>query len=172
MCATASSPCTGAFCTRCTSRGFPRTSPLRSRRPASATCWVTTTPTATPRSMTPWSAWRRTFRCATCWSTGTATSVPWTATPRPPTDTPKRGFPKSPTRCCAISKRTPSTGTRTSTRAGRSPASCPHAFRTCSLTAPAASRSAWPRTSRPTTSPRSSTPASACWITPRRRWRT
>ena len=36
-----------------------------SARPSSATCWASTTRTATPRSTTRWCAWRRTSRCAT-----------------------------------------------------------------------------------------------------------
>ncbi len=47
----------------------------------------------------------------------------------------------------------------------RSPACCPAASRTCWSTAQPVSPSAWPPTSRPTTCARSSTPASACWIT-------
>ena len=40
------------------------------RDASSATCWASTTPTATWPSTTPWCAWRRTSPCATPWWTG------------------------------------------------------------------------------------------------------
>ena len=64
------------------------------------------------------------------------------------------------------------TVTPTSTRAGRSPGSCPAASPTCWSTAPAASPWAWPPTSRPTTCGRSLTPPSACWTTRTPPWTT
>ena len=57
-----------------------------------------------------------------------------------------------------IEKDTPWTGTPTLTRPGRSPRCSPPGSPTCWSMAPAASPWAWPPTSRPTTSPRSSTP--------------
>ena len=112
--------------------------------------------------MTRWCVWRRISPCAICSSTVTATSALSMATPRPPTDTPRRACRRSPTKCCAISTRTPLTGTRTLTRPAASRACCRAASRTCSSTAARASPSAWRRISRRTTSPRSSTPACAC----------
>ena len=78
--------------------------------------------------------------------------------PPPPTVTPRPGCPSSPTRCCGTLRRTPWTGTPTLTRPGRSPRCSPPGSPTCWSMAPAASPWAWPPTSRPTTSPRSSTP--------------
>ena len=47
----------------CTMPGSPRTSPTASRRAWSATSWVSSTRTATPRSTTPWCAWRSRSPC-------------------------------------------------------------------------------------------------------------
>ena len=68
-------------------------------------------------------------------------------------------FSRSPSRCCATSTPTPSTGCPTTTRRGASPGRCPAACRTCWSTARPASPSAWRPTSRRTTSARSSTPS-------------
>ena len=72
-----------------------------------------------------------------------------------PCGTPSAGWPRWPWRCCATSTRTPSTSGRTTTAARRSRSSCRPGSRTCSSTAPPASRSAWPPTSRRTTCARS-----------------
>ena len=61
----------------------------RSARRWSATCWASTTPTATLRSTTRSCAWSRTSRCAIRSSTGRATSAPSTATTPRPTATPR-----------------------------------------------------------------------------------
>ena len=90
-----------------------------------ATCWASTTRTATRRSTTRWSAWCRTSRCAIRWSTGRATSARWTATPRRPTGTPRPGSPASRWRCWRTSTRTPSTSSPTSTTGCRSRRCCP-----------------------------------------------
>ena len=54
---------------------FTPTPSSASARPSSATCWASTTRTATRRLTRRWCAWRRASRCATRWSTGTATSA-------------------------------------------------------------------------------------------------
>ena len=90
--------------------------------------WVTSTPTATAPSTTPWCAWPRTSPSAIRWSTATATSARSTATPPPPCATPSAGWPASPPRCCATSTQRPSTGRPTTTRAGKSRRSCPRRF--------------------------------------------
>ena len=69
--------------------------------------------------------------------------------------TPRRGWRPWPWRCSATSRPRPSTSSRTSTGTSRSRSSCPAGSRTCWSTAPAASPSAWPRTSRRTTWARS-----------------
>ena len=79
-------------------------------------------------STTPWSVWRRTSPCAIRSWTATATSAPSTATPRRPTVTPRPACPRSPTRCCGTSIRTPWTGTPTSTRARKEPRVLPCRF--------------------------------------------
>ena len=73
----------------------------------------------------------------------------------------RRAWRRSRARCCATSTPTPSTSARTTTGASRSRSSCRRASRTCSSTAPRASRSAWRRTSRRTTCARRSTPTIA-----------
>ena len=72
-----------------------------------------------------------------------------------------------PWRCCGTSTRTPSTSGRTTTAGPRSRRSCRRASRTCWSTAPRASRSAWPPTSRRTTCARSPRPCSGAWSTRR-----
>ena len=119
------------------------------------------------RSTTRWSVWRRIFPCATCSLTGTATSAPSTETLPRRIDTPRRACRSSATRCCATSIRTPSTGTRTSTSQEKSRVCCRPVFRTCWSTARRELLSAWRRIFRRTICARSSTPVSACWITPR-----
>ena len=76
---------------------------------------------------------------------------------RRPCATPRRASARSPSRCCATSTTTPSTGCPTTTRPGASPRCCRAACPTCWSTAPRASPSAWRPTSRRTTSARSST---------------
>ena len=108
------------------------------RPPAWATCWAGITPTATRPCTTPWCAWPRISPCAICWWTATATSAPWMAIPRRPTDTLRPGLPRSQAKCCGTSKRTPWTGTPTSTRAVRSPGCCPAGSPICWSTVPPA----------------------------------
>ena len=69
----------------------------------------------------------------------------------------------------ASSARRPSTSARTTTARGSSRSCCRRASRTCSSTAPPASRSAWRRTSRRTTSARWSTRCIALIDDPRAR---
>ena len=71
--------------------------------------------------------------------------------PRPPIDTPRRACRRSPTKCCATSTRTPSTGTRTLTKRAASRACSRAGSRTCWSMAAPALPSAWQRTSRRTT---------------------
>ena len=68
-----------------------------------------------------------------------------------------RGPPRPASRpsCCATSTPTRSTSAPTTTSPSASRWSCPRGSRTCSSTAPPASRSAWRPTSRPTTCARS-----------------
>ncbi len=72
MCATASSPCSGAFCMRWTAWAWATAAPRATRRPSPsrapawwAMCWAASTPTATSRPTTRWCAWRRTSASAT-----------------------------------------------------------------------------------------------------------
>ncbi len=127
----------------------------------SVRCWASTTPTATPPSTTRWCVWRRISPCATRWWTATVTSAPSMATAgslplhRSPHEQDGHGD------AWPTSKRTPSTGTPTSTRAEGAPACCPARFPNLLVNgSPAASPSAWPPTSRPTTWARSLTAAS------------
>ena len=85
-----------------------------------------------------------------------ATSAPWTAIRPPPTATPRPNSPPCPSRCSSNCVNAPwPCGPTTRTRA-RSRSSCRRSFPTCWSTAPPASRSAWPPTSRRTISARSS----------------
>ena len=79
----------------------------------------------------------------------------------PPCATPKCAWTSRPRICWRTSTRTPSISSRTTTARTWSRASCRRGSPTCSSTAPPASPSAWPPTSRRTISARSST----------RRWR-
>ena len=86
------------------------------RAPASsATSSVNTTPTATPRSMTPWCAWPRTSPCAIPWWTARATSAPSTATPPRPCVTPRCVSPAWPTNSSRTWTRTRWTSSATTT---------------------------------------------------------
>ncbi len=89
-----------------TSAGTRRT---RRARASSATSSASTTRTATRRSTTRSSAWRRTSRCATRSSTGKATSGPSTATRPRPCATPRCGCRGSRPSCSPTSRRRPST---------------------------------------------------------------
>ena len=60
-CATASSPCTVASCTRCSTRVFAPTARTPSAPRSSARSWARTTPTATARSTTRSCAWCQDF---------------------------------------------------------------------------------------------------------------
>ena len=100
--------------------GLPaRSAPSQVRRPSSATCSESTTRTATSRSTTPSSAWRRTCRCAIRSSTARATSARWTATPPRPTGTPRRGSRRSRSRCWRTSSETVDFEPNFDVRAGR-----------------------------------------------------
>ena len=122
------------------------------------TPWASTTRTAIPRSTTRWCGWRRTSRCrCRCW-TARATSARWTAT-RP------AAFRYTEVRMakaanCAAGRHRQGNGRFPGQLRRQGPGADGPArpsSRTCWSTAPAASPSAWPPTSRRTTWARSST---------------
>ena len=83
---------------------------------------------------------------------GRAISARWTAIRRRRCATPRRGSRGRPRRCSPTSTRTRSISSRTTTTRAGSRRFCRRGFRTCWSMAPAASRSAWRPTSRPTIS--------------------
>ena len=127
----------------------------------SATCWASTTRTATAPPTTRWCAWPSGSRCATRWWTARATSATRTATRPRPCATPSAGWRRWRSRCCGTSTPTPSTSCPTTTSAAASRSCCRRGSRTCSSTAPRGSPWAWPRTSPRTTWARRSTPPSS-----------
>ena len=168
MCATASSPCSGASCIRWTAWAWataaPRATlpPSPSKAPAWwAMCWAASTPTVTSRPTTRWCAWRRILPSATRSSTARATLAAATATALPPCATPKRACPASPACCSMKSTKARSISCPTTTAARKSLANCPPVCPSRCSTAPAALPWAWP--------PRS--PATTCARLPMRAWR-
>ena len=167
-CATGSSRCNAASCTRCARWGSIPGSSIASAPASSARFSRAIIRTVIRRSTTRWCAWRKILRCAIRWSTAMATSARSIPIRRQRTATRSRGWRGSRSRCWRTSTKRPSISFPTSTTKPKSRSCCRRACRNCSSTGRAASRSAWRPTSRRTTSARFAM-RSCCWRTTRTR---